>query len=205
MLKLAIYQWGVDSARNVTEDLYQCVLAYFGFPKFWGRYLIRVAGVSEGLTQQEILFIRSKGIKLLPIYNAFQEAKGYGQGRLAANEAISNAQSLGIPIGVPIFANVERFFQIDSDWIHGWTEEVVSNQYVSGFYNDPVTGGFSTAFCNAAKENYLIKLSNILWSAEPELFPSGPLNTPIYNPKYPDCGGNVWAWQYLMLSQELYL
>ena len=193
---MQIYEWGVDSAENVTENLLQCVVRNLGYPVFWGRYLVRVPRVSEGLTKQEISFIQSKGVKLLLIYNAIQETKGYGQGFAAANDAVLHAQDLEIPKGVPLFANVERFFQIDAEWIHGWTEAMVLSGYRSGIYNDPVAGGFNKAFCNAVKENEMIKTLNILWSAEPELEPSGPQNPPDYMPKTPDCGGNVWAWQY---------
>ena len=191
-----IYEWGVDSAENVTEDLFQCVIRNFGYPKFWGRYLVRVPGFSEGLTKQEISFIRSKGVKLLPVYNSFQEAKGYGQGKKAANSAIYNARKLGIPEGVPLFANIEQFFQIDGEWIRGWTETILKSGYRSGIYNDPASGGFNEAFCNAAQEDEKIRELNILWSAQPELEPSGPQNPPVYQPKTPDCGGNVWVWQY---------
>lgn len=193
---MPIYEWGIDSAENVTEDLFQCVMRNFGYPRFWGRYLVRVPGISEGLTKQEISFIRSKGVKLLPIYNSFQEAKGYVQGRAAANNAVFYARELEIPKGIPLFANVEQFFQIDDEWIQGWTEALVTSGYTSGIYNDPVVGSFNKAFCNAVKENEKVKILNILWSAQPELEPSGPQNPPTYKPMAPDCGGNVWAWQY---------
>ncbi len=190
------YEWGVDSAENVTEDLFQCVIRNLGYPEFWGRYLIRVPGISEGLTRQEIAFLQSKCVKLLPIYNSFQEAEGYTQGRLAAERAAFHARELGIPGGVPIFANVERFFQIDGEWIQGWTEAIVTSGYQSGIYNDPMEGGFNRAFCNAVRENEWVKTLTILWSAQPEAAPSGPQNPPSYEPKAPDCGGSVWAWQY---------
>jgi len=193
---LSVYVWGIDSAENVTEDLFQCVIGNFGFPRFWGRYLVRVPGISEGLTLEEISFIRRKGVKLLPIYNSFQTAKGYEQGRKAANNAAFHARELGIPNGIPLFANVEQFFDIDDEWIQGWTEAIVTSGYRSGIYNDPVTGAFNQAFCNAVKENDSVKVLNILWSAQPELESSGPQNPPNYNPKGPDCGGNVWVWQY---------
>jgi len=193
---LFVYEWGVDSAENVTKDLFQCVIRNFGFPRFWGRYLVRVPGISEGLTIDEISFIRSKGVKLLPIYNSFQEAKGYWKGSAAANNAVFYARELGIPKGIPLFANVEQFFQIDDEWIQGWTEAIVTSDYKSGIYNDPMTGNFNQAFCNAAKENVNVKIQNILWSAQPELEPGGPQNLPNYNPMAPDCGGNVWVWQY---------
>lgn len=196
MVKLLIYEWGIDSAENVTEDLFQCVINNFGYPRFWGRYLIRVPDVSEGLTEQEISFIQSKGIKILPIYNSFREAKGYGHGKATADNAIFNALNLGIPKRIPLFADVEPFFQIDAEWIQGWTETMVTSGYKSGIYNDPVTGDFNKAFCNAVKENEMIKIQNLLWSAQPESEPSGPQNPPRYEPTAPDCGGNVWAWQY---------
>ena len=193
---MSVYEWGIDSAENVTEDLFQCVLRNFGYPRFWGRYLVRVPRISEGLTIDEISFIQSKGIKLLPIYNSFQTARGYVQGRAAANDAIFHAQELGIPQGIPLFANVEQFFDIDGEWIQGWTEAIVTNGYKSGIYNDPVIGGFNQAFCDAAKDNVNIKMLSILWSAEPELEPGGHRNPPNFNPKAPYCGGNVWIWQY---------
>lgn len=193
---MSIYEWGIDSAQNVTEDLFQCVMRNFGYPRFWGRYLVRVPGISEGLTIQEISFIRNKGVKILPIYNSFQEAIGYRQGRAAAENAVFHARELGIPKGSPLFANVEQFFQIDEKWIQGWTDALGTSGYNNGIYNDPVTGNFNKAFCNAVKENEKIKRLTILWSAQPELEPSGPQSPPTYNPYAPDCGGNVWAWQY---------
>jgi hypothetical protein len=161
VVEMQIYEWEIDSAENVTENLFQCVLRNLGYPVFWGRYLIRVPRISEGLTKQEISFIQGKGMKLLLIYNSIQEAKGYGQGYAAANDAVLNAQNLEIPKGVPLFANVERFFQIDDEWINGLTDAIVTSGYISGIYNDPVTGGFNKAFCNAVKENERIKALNI--------------------------------------------
>ncbi|MGI6730767.1 MAG: glycoside hydrolase domain-containing protein [Anaerovoracaceae bacterium] len=193
---MSFYQWGVDSAENVTEDLYQCVMHYFGHPKFWGRYLVRVQDVSEGLTREEISFIHSKGIRLLPIYNDFRAAEGFNQGRNAANNAVFYAQNLEIPLGIPIFANIERYFQIDKEWIQGWTGTILQAGYRSGFYNDPVTGNFNHAFCQAAKENKIVLTENILWSAEPVLELDDLIYPLNYEPKAPTCGGNVWIWQY---------
>ncbi|MDF3000889.1 MAG: hypothetical protein K0Q48_1008 [Bacillota bacterium] len=190
------YEWGVDSSQSVTEDTFQCVIRNLGYPRFWGRYLTRVSGVSEGLSEQEAFFIHSKGIKILPIYNAFREAIGYLRGIEAAEDAVFHAQSLGIPIGTPLFANIERFFGIDKEWILGWTEAIVRRGYVSGIYNDPVTGEFNQAFCSAVNQNERVKQLTILWSAEPELAPSGAWDSPSYRPAVPACGGNVPVWQY---------
>ncbi|MDF2654475.1 MAG: hypothetical protein K0R19_949 [Bacillota bacterium] len=190
------YEWGVDSAGSVTEDIFQCVIRNLGYPRFWGRYLARIPGISEGLTSQEVFFIHSKGIKILPIYNAFQEAKGYLQGIHIAEDAVSYAQTLGIPIGTPLFANLERHFDIDKEWIIGWTEAIIRSGYESGIYNDPTKGNFNRAFCNAVNENEKVKQLTILWSAEPDLAPSGLWDAPSFLPAAPNCGGNVLIWQY---------
>lgn len=193
---MAIYHWGVDSATNVTAELFQCVMNNYGYPRFWGRYLTTVPNASEGLTKEEISFIRNKGVKLLPIFNNFKEATGYRQGRIAASNAVFNAKRLGIPEGIALFANVERFFEVDDEWIQGWTEAMFTSGYKSGIYKDPVSGNFNHAFCTASRENEKVKVQNILWSAEPEVEASGPKNPPRFNAKSPTCGGNVWIWQY---------
>lgn len=191
-----MYLWGVDSAEAVTEDLYQCVVEQFGHPGFWGRYLLRVPGISEGLTHEELALLRRKRVRLLPIYNSLAEALGIRQGVAAANHATFQARLLGVPAGVPLFANLERFFDIDAAWIRGWTETVQAGGYQSGIYHDPVSGAFELAFCEAVREDPSIKGNTILWSAEPVLAPSGPGNQPEYRPEVPNCGGKVWIWQY---------
>src|SRR5690554_4350592 len=108
--------WGIDSASRATEELYHCVKNNYGNPDIWGRYLNTIENVSDGLTREEINFLKNKGIKILPIYNNFREAVGIQAGRIAAQNAIFHAQRLGIPEGVFIFANVERFFEVDSEW-----------------------------------------------------------------------------------------
>ena len=193
---MARYSWGVDSSTFVTEELFNCVKRNFGVPKFWGRYLTTVPNASEGLTKQEITLIRNKGVKVLPIYNNFRQATGYRQGEVAAQNAIFHARRLGIPSGTVLFANVEKFFIVDSGWIRGWVERIYKSGYRSGFYHDPVNGGFNSAFCQAITENNQVKIQSILWSAEPEVGGTDANLAPKFNPKTPTCGGNVWVWQY---------
>jgi hypothetical protein len=193
---VATYIWGVDSAQNVTDELYDCVVKNYGNPTFWGRYLTTIPNASEGLTTEEIAFIRGKGVKVLPIYNAFRESKGYREGRVSANNAIYQARRFGFPKGTVLFANVEKFFEVDDEWIQGWIEAIYPSGYKSGIYHDPVTGNFNQAFCRAASENEQVKTQTILWSAEPETGGTGPRKAPRYAPKKPARGGNVWLWQY---------
>ncbi|MCA1029819.1 DUF1906 domain-containing protein [Bacillus timonensis] len=190
------YIWGVDSASSVNEELLSCVKENFGSPKYWGRYLTKVPNVSEGLTREEIAFIRTRGMKILPIYNVFSEAIGYSKGQIAARNAVFNARRLGIPPNTALFANVERFFKVDSDWILGWVESIYPSGYRSGIYHDPVEGGFSAAYCEAVSQNKEIAVQSILWSAEPEPGVTKERTAPRFKPKTPNCKANVWIWQY---------
>jgi hypothetical protein len=188
--------WGVDSAVKVTESLYSCVSSNFGSPKYWGRYLTDVPNVSDGLTKEEIKFIRTKGIKILPIYNVFRSAVGYEKGQITARNAVFHARRLDIPTETVLFANVENFFEVDSAWIRGWVESLYPSGYRPGIYHDPVKGEFSAAYCNAVKEDNNIATQTILWSAEPEPGVTKERNAPRYRPSNPSCQGNVWLWQY---------
>lgn len=196
MVKLARKIWGVDSANPVDQELYDCVKKQFGLPKYWGRYLTEIKNVSSGLTKNEIRFIRSKDIKILPIYNVFSEAFGYEKGQLAARNAVFHARRLGIPTNIVLIANVEQFFQVDSAWIRGWVETLYPTGYRSGFYHDPIKGQFSQAYCQAVQENNEVAVQAILWSAEPEIGTTSERKAPKYNPAAPSCKANVWLWQY---------
>lgn len=194
--------WGVDSSINVTNDLYQCVVRKFGYPKFWGRYLTRVPHVSEGLSIEEISFIKSKGIKILLIYNNFQNAIGLKQGQVAASNAIYHAKRFGAPKGTIIFANIEKFMDVDAEWIKAWVERIYISGYRSGFYNDPVHGDFNKAFCKAVQENEKVKNQAVLWSAEPETGTTPENKAPNFRPRTPDCRKDIWIWQYGRNAKE---
>jgi hypothetical protein len=190
------YIWGVDSAATVNEELYSCVKANYGTPKYWGRYLSEVPNVSEGLTREEISFIQNKGMKVLPIYNVFTEAIGYSNGQITARNAVYNARRLGIPSNVALFANVEGFFNVDEAWIRGWVESLFPTGYRPGIYHDPVEGGFANSYCQAVAKNNQVAIQSILWSAEPDPGVTKERNAPRYKPAVPKCKSNVWLWQY---------
>jgi hypothetical protein len=193
---LARKVWGVDSSNPVDQELYDCVKNQYGLPKYWGRYLTERPNVSSGLTKDEIGFIRSKGIKILPIYNVINEAVGYEEARIAARNAVFHARRLGIPKNIILFANVEHFFNVDAAWIMGWVETLIPSGYRSGFYHDPVKGDFSQAYCQAVQQNNDVAVQAILWSAEPETGATSERKAPKYNPATPSCKANVWLWQY---------
>lgn len=195
---MATYHWGVDSSQTVTSDLYNCVLNNYGKPEYWGRYLTKVEGASEGLTKEEIQFLHTNGIKVLPIYNDFRRAVGEAQGKVVAMNAAYHAKRLGIRKGTPIFANVERFFDVDPAWIKGYVDYLYNTDYKPGMYYDPSEGNFATAYCEAANADKRVADQVILWSAEPDLGVTNAKDAPPFNPTMPECesNSNVWAWQY---------
>jgi hypothetical protein len=189
--------WGVDSSISVNEEILNCIQKNFGTPDFWGRYLSTVQGASEGLTKEEIRFLKSNRIKIMPIFNHFKNSIGRNNGGIAARNAVYNANRLGMRKGTVLFANVERFFDVDASWIVGWVETMYTTGYRPGFYFDPTDGGFNAKYCSAVNENQLVKNQSILWSAKPEKGISSKRNHPKFNPKGPNCPeANVWAWQY---------
>jgi hypothetical protein len=195
------YIWGVDSATAVTKELYDCVLKNFGKPAYWGRYLVRVQGAAEGLTKEEASLLHHSGTKILPIYSNFREAVGYDQGRVVAQNAIFQAKRLGVPQGTVLFANVERFFTVDKDWILGFVDSMYPSGYKPGIYHDPIEGGFAAAYCQAVQENKKVANQTILWSAEPDPGITKARQAPTFRPQKPPCPANVWAWQYGRDSQ----
>lgn len=188
--------WGVDSANPVDSELYECVKNKLGLPKFWGRYLTERPNAFSGLTKLEITYIRSKGVKVLPIYNAINEAVGYENGKIAARNAVFHARRLGIPRNIVLFINIEKFFNVDADWIKGWVETIFTAGYRPGFYHDSTEGAFAAAYCEAVKSNNEVAVQSILWSAQPEPGVTSERKAPRFTPAAPKCKGNVWLWQY---------
>lgn len=194
--------WGVDSAARVTKQLYSCVARNFGKPKYWGRYLTTVPDVSDGLTQQEIKFLHNNDIKIVPIYNNFRDAVGYRNGRVTAINATYQARKLGVPAGTFIFANIEKFFNVDESWIRGWTDALYSSGYRPGLYADPSTEKFNRAYCTAVSNEAKVGTQVVIWSQEPTPGVTKKSKAPSYQPIAPPCIANVWAWQYGENAEE---
>ncbi|MGC5327512.1 glycoside hydrolase domain-containing protein [Brevibacillus sp. SYSU BS000544] len=193
--------WGVDSAARVTETIYECVRRNYGVPAYWGRYLTTVPGAADGLTTNEISFLHRKGIKILPVYSAFRRAVGFANGQIVARNTLFHARRLRIPRGTVIFANVERFFEVDEGWIRGWVNTFLPSGYRPGIYHDPVTGNFNAAFCAAAARDPMVSRRAILWSAEPDPGVTSKQKAPPFAPTKVNCPANVLIWQYGRDSQ----
>src|SRR5699024_4828665 len=117
--KQEIY-WGVDSAQEANDDLYQCVKDNFGKPKVIGRYLGDVEDVSVGLDQDEVKYLHHHDMKVVVVYNHLSDATGHDQGVEHAEKAIELAKEIDMPEGVVIFGDIEPDFSIDSPFIEGW-------------------------------------------------------------------------------------
>lgn len=188
--------WGVDSASLTDETLYACVAENFGDPQIWGRYLEDKDGVSYGLTSEEVELLHQNGVAILVIYNHFTDGTSYDKGVADAEYAIAYAERIGVPEGVAIFANVEPFYPIDSDFILGWYDTISSSVYTPAIY-----GVFSegeevrVAFEAAAEENSSILDEMIIWSNQPQVGITTEGNAPEYSPEGPN-EGLTWAYQY---------
>ncbi|CAM3826575.1 glycoside hydrolase domain-containing protein [Alicyclobacillus pomorum] len=193
---LSIPSWGVDSAAAVDTSFFDCVVDKYGKPVFWGRYIKPIRGVSDGLTTPEVTFLHERGVRILAIFNNFSRATGYSSGVAEANEGIASARALGMPGGVVIFADVEADYVVDEAWIRGWTDTMTKSQYVPGIYHNPITGGFSQAYCTAVRNDLKVARNLILWSNEREPGITTKTHAPAWHPAAPPCPGRVLAWQY---------
>jgi len=185
--------WGVDSASNADENLYQCVTDNFGKPIVWGRYLGGIEGVSAGLDEDEVDFLHNNDSHILIIYNHFNDATGYDHGVEEAEKAIKRAQDLGIPEGVGIFGDIEPTYDVDADFINGWYDTLDDSDYAPGIYgvfNED--GTVLAAYLDADDDT---QANTILWTAYPQEEITSKDDAPDYNPQGPD-NSKLFGWQY---------
>ena len=190
------YYWGVDSAEEVSEDLYDLVEKEYGKPAYWGRYLAPIPGKVAGLSREEVHFIRNRGIKLLPVLSNVGEAIGYRAGKVVAQNAIYHARRLSIPKGRVVFGHLEKNSKVDEEWIRGYVDSMNPSGYKAGLYHSPDRGDFYKAYCAAVAKDNNVSSQLILWSAGPDQGPTRARNAPNFRPKKPLCKANVWGWQY---------
>jgi hypothetical protein len=194
--------WGVDSASLTTSEMLACVRENFGEPKVWGRYLGDKEGVSAGITPEEVELLHSNDIQILPIWNHFNDATGYENGKSEAEQAIKKAEELGIPEGVAIFADIEPSYPVDSEFIKGWHEVMSNSPYESGIYG--IFDGekkLTAAFNEAANNDSSILENTYIWTAAPNLGITSQSNAPAYKPDAPK-NSFVGGWQYGIDAQS---
>lgn len=188
--------WGVDSASLTTSEMLACVKENFGTPEVWGRYLGEKNGVSAGITSDEIKLLHDQEIKILVIWNHFTDATGSENGKQQAEEAIQQAQELGIPEGVAIFADIEPNYPVDSEFIRGWYEAMNESEYIPGIYGifNPERDLYQE-YEKAAAENPEILDNVYLWTASPNTGITSKENAPEYQPEVPE-NSLIAGWQY---------
>ena len=185
--------WGMDSASATDENLYSCAKESFGDPKIWGRYLGDKDDVSIGLDNDEVEFLHEKDVKILVIYNHFEDAAGYEHGVSEAEEAISFAEDLNIPEDVSIFGDIEPNYPVDSAFLDGWYETLANSKYNSGIYGVFDEDSKLLEAYNATSEN--TKEDTVIWTADPQEGISTKDNAPDYKPQGPE-NANIYGWQY---------
>jgi hypothetical protein len=70
---------------------------------------------------------------------------------------------------------------------------------MAGFYENPINGAFSGAYCSLVSSNPAAVRGALLYSSEPEHTGSDPRRSarPHFAPNVPGCANHTAAWQYL--------
>lgn len=191
--------WGVDSASNANDGLYQCVRDNFGQPEVWGRYLSDIEGISVGLNADEAQFLHDNNVQILVIHNQLDDATGYDQGVEEAQQAISLAEDIGVPEGVALFVDIEPSFPVDSAFMEGWFDTLNDSSYESGMYGVFDEGSAILEAYNAADQQ--MRENTIVWSAFPQAEITTKENAPEYNPQGPD-DAKLYGWQYAIEAEQ---
>lgn len=191
--------WGVDSASNTDESLYQCVEEEFGKPSVWGRYLGDIEDVSISLTQEEASFLHENDVRILVIYNYITDATGYDHGVNEAEKAIEIANDLEIPEGTAIFGDIEPDFPVDSSFIEGWYASLNESEYAPAIYGVFDEGSDLMEAYNSMEEES--QSNTIVWTAYPQEEITTKENAPEFNPHGPE-NAMVYGWQYAIEAEQ---
>jgi hypothetical protein len=185
--------WGIDTVSNVeTDNLIAQTTSELGAPQFVGRYLI----YSSELSGAEAQYIHQQGLSILLIDDP---NRAFTSGPTDAQQAIAQATSLGVTHGVAIFRDVETSDPITATYIAAYVAAFVGSGYVPGFYENPINGAFSGAYCSLVSSDPASVRGALLYSSEPERTRSDPHRSarPHFGPNVPACTNHTAAWQYL--------
>jgi Domain of unknown function (DUF1906) len=203
--------WGVDSCKAFTSDptgangLYPQVVAAYGAPDFWGRYLTDT--VCPGISATEVAAAAHNHMGILPIYNDYDcsNVSGYATGIGYAAAATAAASALGIPSGRALAIDIEPpgdacpgAANVDAGFIQGWFDGITAARYVPAYYGNGTAGSeFAGAWCGAVGAQAEVGTESYLWSFEPSLLGSyNKATAPNYSPYQTGCAGTMAAWQY---------
>lgn len=190
--------WGIDTASIVNESFYACVEENFGEPHYVGRYLGTKEGVSHGVTQEEVDLLHQRNIKIVPIYNHFEDATTYDEGVVQANQAIDYAEQAGVPEGVPLFADIEPSYPVDTAFLRGWAETVVASSYEPGIYGVFVQASDShlwEAYQTFQQDHPDLAEATLIWTSDVEVGITTKAESPTFDPEA-EGPFEVSVWQY---------
>jgi hypothetical protein len=185
--------WGIDTVSNVqTGNIIAQTTSELGAPQFVGRYLI----YSSQLSGAEARYIHQHGLSILLIDDP---NRAFTSGSTDAHQALAQASSLGVPPGVALFRDVETSDPITSTYIAAYVAAFTGSGYVPGFYENPINGSFSGAYCSLVSSDPAAVRGALLYSSEPEHTGSNPRRSarPHFGPNVPGCANHTAAWQYL--------
>ncbi len=185
--------WGIDTVDNVESgNIIAQTTSELGAPQFVGRYLI----YSSELSNAEAQYIHQQG---LPILLLDDPNRAFTSGATDAAQAIAQATSLGVAHGVAIFRDVETSDPISATYIAAYVAAFAGSGYVAAFYENPINGAFSGAYCSLVTGDPAAVRGVLLYSSEPEHTGSDPHRSarPHFGPNVPACANHTAAWQYL--------
>jgi Domain of unknown function (DUF1906) len=185
--------WGIDTVDNVQSgNIIAQTRTDLGAPQFVGRYLI----YSSELSSTEAAYIHQQGLRILLIDDP---NRAFTSGSTDARQAIAQATSLHVAHGVAIFRDVETSDPISATYIAAYDAAFAGSGYVTGFYENPINGAFSGAYCSLVAGDPAAVKGVVLYSSEPEHTGANPRRSarPHYAPDVPGCTNHTAAWQYL--------
>lgn len=185
--------WGIDTVSNVeTGNIIAQTTSELGAPRFVGRYLI----YSSELSGTEAKYIHQRNLSILLIDDP---NRAFTSGTIDAQQAIAQATSLGVTQGVAVFRDVETSDPITSTYIAAYIAAFAGSGYLPGFYENPINGAFSGAYCALVSSDPASVRGALLYSSEPEQTGANPRRSarPHFAPNVPGCANHTAAWQYL--------
>lgn len=187
--------WGIDTASKITDSFYKCVVTHYGKPKVAARYMEGKQGYYSSISKNEVKLLHHKGIKVLPIYNKLNDATSLNHGKQIAQQAIRKANTLGIPKGTFITADIEPSYPVDSQFIIGWTKSIIKGGYKPGIYGNYQTN-LKNAYRSASNQSSTVHNHLLIWSNTPKLGITGKHNAPNQFKASSPNKDQTFVWQY---------
>lgn len=164
--------FGVDSKAQA-DDLLQNNIEQFEwvvrnkiYPNFYGRYL----SGKDGLTNEEITFLHSKGCKIAAIYVSEDEKQTEEQGKIYAKRIVVRALELGIPEGTAVFLEIGDDENISSDFMKGFAISLMIEGYTPGFKaNTDAKFAFDREFSRGMQTDSEIFKKCLIWAVMPTI------------------------------------